>query len=309
MEPYFNEMVGCGPSFVELQNFIQAQANSRKPVLFLGESGAGKEIAARSLHLSSPRKNHPFLVVDCSLYYEGELERELFGEELKGQDVRRGILEFSSRGTCYLANIEELGPRVQQRLYSYLDTGYLQRLGSNRPISSKVRLVASSDKDLESFAAGGLFSLPLYEAIAGATWQLAPLRAHPEDIRPFVRQLTLQYGGRDGESPGEIQIPVETWEALETYPWPGNYDELKTELLRLLKAGVKKVTPGTLAPQIAHHWQGSQAEPGVRQVVEEIEGYIQEFQLMMKLDLEYGSSLLNPAGWEIALKDHTRVPT
>ncbi len=307
MEPYFTEMVGCGPTFTELQSFIKEHASSNDPILLLGEAGVGKEIAARSIHLNSSRRNHPFLVVDCSLYYEGELERELFGEEKEGQESRRGILEFSSRGSCYLANIEELGPSVQERLYNYLDTGYLQRVGSKQPVSSKVRLILSSDKDLEGFAHGGLFLRPLFESIHKETFSMDPLRQHPEDIRPFIRQLTQLFKAENKWNEGTIEIAQETWAALEAYPWPGNYDELKTEFLRLMKAGVKTVTPNTLSPEIAHHWEGCMTEPGIRQVVEEIEGYIKEFQLMMKLDLEYGSSLLNPQSWDLSFKDYSRV--
>ena len=194
IQPYFNELVGRGSFFAELVEFVRRCSGSSDPALISGETGTGKEAAARSIHLSSNRKNHPFLVVDCSLYYERELERELFGDEMGGgASVRKGILEFSTKGTCYLANIEELSPSIQERLYNYLATGYLQRVGSDRPVSSRVRIIVSSDKDLRGFAEGGLFSAELFGCLEGLQLKTIPLRRHPEDIRPFTRHLLKLY--------------------------------------------------------------------------------------------------------------------
>ena len=308
IQPYFNELVGRGSFFAELVEFVRRCSASSDPALISGETGTGKEAAARSIHLSSNRKNHPFLVVDCSLYYERELERELFGDEMGGDaSVRKGILEFSTKGTCYLANIEELSPSIQERLYNYLATGYLQRVGSDRPVSSRVRIIVSSDKDLRGFAEGGLFSAELFGCLEGLQLKTIPLRRHPEDIRPFTRHLLKLYSLEHSGTGARADFDIDSWEALESYPWPGNYDELKRELLRLFRSGASLITPEILSPEISHYWMGRRGEPEIRKVVEEIEEYIQEFKLMVRLDGEYGSGLLGMEDWCLQLKYHCRV--
>lgn len=309
LQPYFTELVGQGSTFSEIRRFVDAVAGNTAPVLILGEMGSGKEAAARSIHLSSGRRSYPFLVVDCSLYYDGELERELFGEDghAVSGPVRKGILEFSSKGTCYLSNVEEISPSIQERLYNYIVTGYLQRVGSTRPVPSRVRLALASDKNLPGFVEGGLFSRALFDVASEYVLRLPPLRQHPEDILPFARQMAHLYAlEHEGFAP-EIEFCTEALEALEVYPWPGNYDELKKEILRIFRSGIGRVTPDFLSPEITQYWLGLRSEPLVRKVIEEIDEHIKEFKLMARLDAEYGDILLDTDDWDLHLKYYSRL--
>ncbi|MBI4584389.1 MAG: sigma 54-interacting transcriptional regulator [Planctomycetes bacterium] len=304
------KLVGEGPEFKSQMEFIKLSSRSSAPVLLMGETGCGKEATARFIHLSSGRRNHPFLVVDCSLYYERELERELFGvaDGDSKEKINKGLLEFSSRGTCYIANAEELSPLTQERLFNYLETGYLQRVGSDKPISSRVRLIFSSTKDLRAFVDGGLFSPKLFGCFHGLLLDISPLRKHPEDIASFIEHFSGQFNSEKGKKPARVQFSSEALKAFYAYPWPGNFDELKNELLRVFRSGLDQVLPENLHPDIAHYWLGCSREPQVRRVIEELESYIREFRLMVRLDAEYGDVLLDHEKWEFELESFDRQP-
>lgn len=301
------ELVGQGSTFDGLKDFVESASRNASPALLLGEAGTGKELLARTLHWFSKRRSHPFVVVDCSLYYECELERELFGIVGAGErhGSRKGLLEFATRGSCYLSNVEELSPSLQERLFNYLETGYLQSVGSDKPVSSKVRIFFSSSKCLQSFTDGGLFSRGLYEQISRLQIEIPPLRVHPEDIQPFVQQVCVEFA-RDNNV-RDPQFSGDFWQALETYPWPGNYDELRNEIVRLLRADPARLTAKSLSTEIAQYWLGRQSEPEIRRAIEEIEGYIEEFKIMTRLDAEYGEILLDTSSWSISMKDYSRI--
>ena len=304
LQPYMAELVGGSAWFRDLQIFIKKAANQSAPVLLLGEPGVGKEMLARSIHFSSRRKNHPFITVDSSLYYERELEREIFGISDPGcrEKSRKGLLEFSNKGTCYISNVEELSLSIQERLFNYLETGYLQPIGTEKPISSKVRLIFSSSKNIRGFSDGGLFSKDLFDRFSGLLMEVSPLRKHPDDIVPFIIQMIQNYCTEQGRDPSTIDFSADALEALESYPWPGNYDELKAELLRVFRSGVAQVIRETLSPEILHHWIGRRGIPQVRKVIEELERYMQEFRIMVRLDVEYGDVLIDSGDWDVQLK-------
>src|SRR5262245_53691625 len=159
-------LVGESLFSVELDRFVQRAARASAPVLLLGEGGTGKESVARAIHSASAYRHCPFLVVDCSLFYERELERELFGYRPgpgePPEAARQGLLEFTPRGVCYAQNVEELSPTIQLRILNLIDTGYLQAVGSGRATHSRVRLIFSSEKNLRGFSEGGLFSEQLF---------------------------------------------------------------------------------------------------------------------------------------------------
>jgi DNA-binding NtrC family response regulator len=302
------ELVGQSTTFESIKDFLSRASRKPSPVLILGEIGTGKELLARAIHSASNRRSHPFVVVDCSLYYERELERELFGVVGSGErnSTRKGLLEFAARGSCYLSSVEELSPTIQERLSNYLETGYLQRVGSDKPAASRVRMFFSSSKSLGGFAEGGLFSRGLYEYIARQHIEIPPLRVHPEDIRPYVTSLSSQFAQENGAN-SSVMFSSDFWEAIETYPWPGNYDELKNEVVRVLRSGPENVSAKLLSSEIAQYWIGRQGAPEVRRVVEEIERYIEEFKIMIRLDAEYGEILLDTDDWSSGWKDYSRV--
>lgn len=307
LQPFTGEFVGAGESFASLCKFIDHAVSGTEPVMLLGEPGTGKEVAARMIHFSSRRKNHPFLSVDPSLYYEQELERELFGhvEHEPVRTIRRGILEFSSRGTCYIANVEELSLAVQERLLSLVSTGEFSRVGCTESVNSNARLIVSSGKNLRGLAEGGLFSRKLFDQFGSLIREIPPLRSRCEDVLPFVNRTAKCYSVETGTEC--IGFTEDAISALGAYPWPGNYDELKAELLSIFKSGIRTVTGDCLSPEIIHYWIGREGAPLVRKVIEELEMYLQEFRIMMRLDAEYGEVLLERDEWDLELKCYDRV--
>lgn len=308
-EPNTTELVGEGHGFESIRGFIRRVAATTTPALLLGEPGTGKEVIARAIHSSSRRRSHPFVTVDPSLYYEQELERELFGlaDPATGAAERRGLLELSPRGTCFIANAEELSIAGQERLLEYVLTGKFRRVGARRPVPSRVRVVLGSGKNLRGFAESGLFLRELFDRCARDVLEVPALRDRPDDILPFVREITRSWSIAQLGEPDAIRFTEDSLEALQKYVWPGNYDELKAELLSMFRSGVRTVTRDSLAPEILHYWLGAQGVPQIRRVIEEIENYIEEFRIMVRLDAEYGEVLLGSGEWETELKCYDRV--
>ena len=231
-------------------------------------------------------------MIDCSLYYERELKRELFGlgETANSARPRKGIFEFASAGTCYLSHVEELSPALQKELRAFLEEGTFRRLGDRECTVSGVRLVASSDKNLPGFVCSGLFEQELFDRLAGTLGELAPLRERREDITGIIEEMRREFlsGCERGSVPS---FTPETLRALEAYPWPLNVDELKKEIARLLEAGSPEVTPESLSMEISSFWLGQSGDPEIRSVLEELEGYIREFRIMSRLSGEFGQSV------------------
>ncbi len=310
LETSIGEIVGEGKSAEELRRFVHAASRNSAPLLLLGEGGTGKEMVARAVHFSSGRRNSPFLMIDCSLFYERELERELFGYRPgpgePPEAARQGLLEFALKGSFYAANVEELSPSIQLRILNFLDTGYLQPVGSDRPTPSRMRLIFASEKNLKGFSEGGLFSQELFRRFSGLTCVLPPLRERPEDIGPLVRHFVSRFAVEWGARPEDYHVAAEALEALRLYPWPGNIDELKGEVARILGMGNRSITPQLLTTAIVQHLRNRQGDPQVARVIEELETHIREFRVMSRLDAEYGDVLLDVADWDVLFNEHGR---
>jgi DNA-binding NtrC family response regulator len=283
-------ILGLSEEARTLRAMIDTVARGDGPVMLLGEPGTGKQLTAQLLHEESPRREAPFLMIDCSLYYERELKRELFGygpASQVGGPSRKGLLEFAARGTCYLSHIEELTPAIQSALLKFLREGRFRRLGDGRDVASRVRLVVSSEKDLEGFVEAGLFDPELYLALAMVKRCLSPLRDRKEDIPIIVEAMREMLAGKAGRPLPAVFLP-DAIGALQAYPWPQNLDELKREVTRLLECGIAQVGVENLAMDIASYWLGQRGDPEVRKVVEELDGYIREFRVLSRLNCEFG---------------------
>lgn len=298
-------VVGTSPHADQIRRFIQRAAASSEPIVLVGEPGVGKETIARRVHLESPRHKHPFLTIDCSLYYERELKREVFGCVGSGTtgEGRKGLFEFASPGTCYLSRIEELSAGLQQCLLGFLRTGCYRRLGDGREVSSHVRLMVSSDKNLAGFVEGGLFDESLYRSLSGFCFHLAPLRERPADVTTAALVLTANYSKELG-APKPPEFTEEALEALRCFPWPRNFDQLKEELMRLVETEVRIITPDNLSFEIAGHWMGQRGDPEVRKVLQELDGHIREFKVLSRLDEEFGDILSDLSEWERMVSRH-----
>ena len=308
LEELTADILGVSARAFEIRAMIEEARRSKEPVSLIGEKGTGKQLVARCIHERSPRRVAPFLMIDCSLYYERELQRELFGAPggSSGKPDRKGLLEFADGGSCYLTHIEELTPPLQYALRDYLAEGRFRRFGDGAPIRSEARVITASDRNLDGFVSGGLFDGELHGLLAAHRFEMPPLRERQDDIPHIVEALTREYAGRRGALPATAFSP-QAMEALQAYPWPDNLDELKQEVIRLLERGGESVGPESLRMEIANYWFGQKGDPEIRRAIEEIDGHIREFRVMGRLNREFGPITESVFGEESASRDCYRM--
>ncbi len=215
---------------------IEKAAAVNATVLITGESGTGKELVARAIHYRSPRAPHPFVPVNCGGIPESLLESELFGHvrgAFTGATVTRaGFFQTGDRGTIFLDEVAETSLAMQVKLLRVLQEKEITLVGSSRPLKVDVRIIAGTNKNLESLIRAGRFREDLYYRLHVIAVELPPLRARGEDVLVLARHFTAKYAADMGRS-----VPLFTDRALETllrYPWPGNVRELENLVQRLL---------------------------------------------------------------------------
>jgi two-component system response regulator AtoC len=205
-------------------------------VLVLGETGTGKEVVARAIHEAGPRRERPFIQLNCAATPEGLLESELFGFErgafTGAERAKAGLVEAANGGTLFLDEIGELPPSLQAKLLKFLQDRVTCRLGSVKPIALDVRVIAATHRPLDQEAATGVFRQDLYYRLAGFTLKVPPLRERPSEVlllsQLFLRSLCEQ----EGRSLPHFGSDVTA--ALLQYGWPGNVRELRTAISHAL---------------------------------------------------------------------------
>jgi two-component system, NtrC family, response regulator HydG len=235
MQP--TKLVGASPAIVTLQEEIFYAARCDAKVLITGESGAGKEIVARLIHASSPRSRAALVTVNCAALSETLLETELFGH-VRGSFTgayrdRLGAFEQAHRGTVFMDEVGETSPRMQGLLLRFLETGEIQRVGSDQVQNRvDVRVIAATNRVLVESVANKTFREDLYYRLNVIHLRVPPLRERIEDIpvllRFFFEQFARQY---------QVEVPKLSAEAMQTladHPWPGNVRELKNVVERLV---------------------------------------------------------------------------
>jgi len=224
------KLIGRSPLMVEVFETIRQVADSRATILVQGESGTGKELVAQAVHALSPRKEKPFVAVHCAALSPQLLESELFGHE-KGaftgaQERRTGKFEMAQGGTLFLDEIGEIDEATQVKLLRVLGERYVERVGGNKRIDVDVRLVAATNKDLETLVGEGRFREDLFYRIKVVIIELPPLRERAEDI-PLLARAFLEEFGRENNKPN-LSFSPEAEQRLMEYSWPGNVRELRT---------------------------------------------------------------------------------
>ncbi len=199
-------------------------ARSAIPVLLLGETGAGKEVIARLLHESGPRRPRPLVAVNCGAIPGQLIEAALFGHE-KGSftgalQQQKGIFEAADGGTVLLDEVGELPPAAQAALLRVLETKRVVRLGSTREIEVGVRLIAATHRDLEAMCRAGSFRLDLYYRVSPMVIHVPPLRERREDIAPLAERFLQLAAAAEGGPPRTLD--PEALALLAAHPWPGN---------------------------------------------------------------------------------------
>jgi DNA-binding NtrC family response regulator len=235
-ETCFGNLVGASPAMRAVFALLERAAPSNATVLLEGETGTGKGATAESIHKMSPRKDGPFVTIDCSAIPANLLESELFGHEkgaFTGADARRiGAFEEASGGTIFLDEIGELPADLQPKLLRVLESKEIRRVGANTHRSVDVRLIAATNRDLRSEVNAGRFRSDLYFRLAVVKIPLPPLRQRPGDIPVLVEQL-LRTLGADEDAARPLSMP-EFVAGLQRHPWPGNVRELRNYIERCL---------------------------------------------------------------------------
>ena len=230
----FEEMIGNSAILRRILRQVEVVAPTDANVLILGETGTGKELVARAIHRLSPRRNLPFITLNCAAIPTGLLESELFGYE-KGAftgalSQKMGRFELAHRGTLFLDEVGDIPLDLQPKLLRALQEKSFERLGGTRTIPIDVRLVAATNRNLSQMMGDKLFRSDLYYRLKVFPITTAPLRDHPEDIPLLARHFTQKYARKMSK---EIDnIPSETMRALESWSWPGNVRELENFIER-----------------------------------------------------------------------------
>jgi PAS domain S-box-containing protein len=230
----FEEMVGNSAVLRRIIRQIEVVAPTDANVLILGETGTGKELVARAIHRLSPRRDLPFITLNCAAIPTGLLESELFGYE-KGAFTgalgqKLGRFELAHRGTLFLDEVGDIPLELQPKLLRALQEKSFERLGGVRTIPIDVRLVAATNRNLTEMMGDKLFRSDLYYRLKVFPITTPALRDHPEDIPILARHFTRIYARKMGK---EIRkIPPETMRALESWTWPGNVRELENFIER-----------------------------------------------------------------------------
>jgi two-component system response regulator AtoC len=268
-QPEKPRLVGEHPSIRELREKIRKVAATDSTVLITGESGCGKEIAAREIHDTSPRRAEPFVAVNVGAIPENLLESELFGHEkgaFTSADARRvGLFELAGSGTLFLDEIGEMPQVLQVKLLRVLQDRMIRRLGGTRDIPINARILSATNRDLEARVAQGLFREDLFYRLNVIRLAIAPLRGRKEDIPLLAEALLprlcarLNCGGR--------KISAGALQKLKEYSFPGNVRELENILERAViysRGGLIRGEDieGRLFTAAAGNPSARQAEPG-----------------------------------------------
>ena len=213
---------------------IRQVAGYDSTVLVLGESGTGKEVAARAIHDLSPRRNRPFVAVNCGAIPAELLESELFGHE-RGAftgaiTARKGRFEVAEGGTLFLDEIGDMSPSMQVKLLRVLQERVFERVGNHTPMHCNVRIIAATHRNLEEAIARGSFREDLYHRLNVFPIEMPPLRARVDDLPLLVRDFIAN---NVAQGRGRLQVAPRTLAALAQYPWTGNVRELGNLIERL----------------------------------------------------------------------------
>jgi len=249
----WSPLVGSSPAMLEVYKLVARVSESRSTVLLQGESGTGKELIARAIHANSPRRDKPFIPVNCGALPDTLLESEMFGHE-KGAftgavGLKAGLFEAATGGTLFLDEIGELGPALQVKLLRVMQDQEVRRVGGTTSVKVDVRIIAATNRDLEQLVKEDKFRDDLFYRLNVVRITLPSLVDRKEDIPMLAHHFLQKYVG--GTSSGVRGFLPETMALLKEYRWPGNVRELENAVERAVSLSHGPlVTPDDLPESI-----------------------------------------------------------
>jgi DNA-binding NtrC family response regulator len=247
----FENMIGKSKPMQEVYSLIEKSAGTDSTVLITGDSGTGKEMAARALHLLSRRAENPFVSINCAALPENLLESELFGHA-KGSFTgavadKKGMFEVATRGTLFLDEVGETSPWTQVKLLRALQERKIRRVGGTEEIPVDVRIIAATNLDLKQRIGEGKFREELFYRLNVIAFEMPPLRKRTEDIPLLVNHFMQKYCQQMGKKMKRVAPEVINY--FELYSWPGNVRELENVIERVVAIEDRETITGASLPR------------------------------------------------------------
>jgi len=252
----FSNIIGTSSPMVALFQLIETIAPTNSTVLITGESGTGKELIARAIHVNSPRRDRPFVAVNCGALSETLLDSELFGHmrgAFTGADSnKKGLIEVAEKGTILLDEVGEMSPVVQVKLLRVLQERKFRRLGGTEEIDADIRILAATNRDLGKMVADGSFREDLFYRINVIPVRVPPLRDRQDDIPILAEHFVARFAEQMGKPVSGISGAALS--LLTQYGWPGNIRELENAMERAVALErTPTILADSLPEQVNHH--------------------------------------------------------
>ncbi len=244
LAPHSRRLVGSSPVINQLQQTIERVAPTNSRILIIGPSGSGKELTARMIHENSVRAEEPFVVINAAAITPERMETELFGVESNGASRKIGALEEADGGTLFIDEVADMPRETQNRILRVLTEQSFQRVGGTTKITVDVRIISSSDRNLETEVAAGRFREDLYHRLSVVPIRVPPLAERRQDIAELVDHFLDQISTTTGLP--RRRVGADALAVLQSHDWPGNVRQLRNNVERLLiLAGGDPETPVT----------------------------------------------------------------
>ncbi|MBC8462246.1 MAG: sigma-54-dependent Fis family transcriptional regulator [Deltaproteobacteria bacterium] len=231
----YGNIIGKSQPMLKIYEMIGKVAPSKASVMITGPSGTGKELIAKAIHYNSPRKNRPFISINCGALTETLLESELFGHErgafTGAVAMKKGRFELADGGTLFLDEVGEMSPSLQVKLLRVLQEMEFERVGGTKTIKVDVRILAASNRRLKEDVDKATFREDLFYRLNVVHIEVPPLKERVEDIPFLVAHFVEKFRSSNKK---KIELAPEVWKALYTYPWPGNIRELENTIERAM---------------------------------------------------------------------------
>ena len=249
----FSNIIGTSSPMLAVFQLIETIASTGSTVLITGESGTGKELIARAIHVNSPRRERPFVAVNCGALSETLLDSELFGHmrgAFTGADSnKKGLIEVAEKGTIFLDEIGEMSPVVQVKLLRVLQERKFRRLGGTEEIDADIRILAATNRDLTKMVAEGTFREDLFYRINVIPMRVPPLRERQDDIPLLAEHFVTRFAEQMGKA--VTGISGGAMALLKQYGWPGNIRELENAMERAVALErTPMILPDSLPEQV-----------------------------------------------------------